>query len=382
MMPIYPTASAFPDQQPALNAGLTGASGITLLLAAVANSNAARLDIPVIGNSTVEGEGATAFTSRLVAQANRAIRLANGLSGGLGFVPIASTGESSFSWPVAQSGGGSWGTAPQGPVRSAQYMNSSGSFSMVMPAATTSVQIMFYDDGSSSQFSYQAGSGGVITETVSANTGDGALTSSITISGGETLTIAWVSGVVYMEGIVHYAGDESSGITLHGCGHYGWQAGQASDSNAWNQTGYGSGYAWQPSIAALNPSAIGIMLGVNDASTSVGNYTAAQFGTNLQALITGLRATSGLTTTPLLLIAEYQAQEAVTDAGGWAAYVAAIRSVAAANQNTHVIDLNYRLPSIASGAYGGVLYAGDEYHPSDLGHALIGEIIAAGVRIA
>jgi len=43
-----------------------------------------------------------------------------------------------------------------------------------------------------------------------------------------------------------------------------------------------------------------------------------------------------------------------------------------------VIDLNYRMPSIASDFDGGELYA-DTLHPSNLGHALIGGIAAAAL---
>lgn len=377
-------ASIDPDQVPASQYGLTAvpqASAMTSFFAALANRNAARADIPVIGDSVTEGNGATVLTSRYATQLNRAIRAAYpsaaaGTGGGLGFIPVASTGETTFTWPVTQSGGAGWDPEqPVGPVRGATAMSEAGSFAFTAPAGTTSVQVMYYGNGDGSEFSWEVDSGGATTVTV-AGTGDGALTGSITITGTQVLTIAWVSGTVYMEGIVHYAGDEDSGITFHALGHFGWQAGQAGDFDAWNQTGFGPDFAWQPAVAALTPgaAALAVMLGINDAAS----YTAGGFQANLLTLISGLRATAGLGTVPLLLIIPYQPFE-TTVTPGWAAYTAAIRAAAAAAAPAHVIDLNYRMPPVPSG--GGTYYT-DDFHPDDLGHALAGEIAAGCIRVA
>lgn len=381
----YPYGVRYPDQLPALEYGLLGTAGITALQVAIANRNNARVDIPVIGDSITEGQGASVPGNRWIGQANRAVRAAypttaNGSSGGLGFIPAASTGETSYAWPVAQVGGAGWNLGqPVGPVRAATAMNAAGSLTFTAPAGTTSVRVMYYNNGDGSQFSWKVGAGAATTVTVSGNTGDGALTVSIPVAAAQVLTIAWVAGTVYLEGIVHYAGDETAGITFHGCGHFGWQAGQQ-EGNAWNQAGFGAGFAWQPSIAALIPGAgaVGVMLGVNDAAA----YAAVPFAANMATLIAGLRGVAALASIPLLLIAPYQPSEVVVDPGGWPAYVSALRSVAAADQaGAHVIDLSYRMPSVASGWTGGELYS-DAFHPTNLGHALIGEIAAAGPRIA
>lgn len=386
LQPFAPASAVIPqylDQLPADEQGLTGAAGVTVLQAAIANRNSARCTIPVIGDSVTEGQGATAFTSRWIAQANRAARAAypttaNGSSGGQGFIPIAGTGESTFTWPVTTFSGSTGGGQPIGPVRSALSVSSAGSWTWTAPAGTTSCRIMYYANGGGDQFSYQVAAGGPVTVTDSSNTGDGTLTASITIAGGQVLTVAWVSGTVYMEGIIHYAGDESSGITFHGCGHYGWNAGTG--ASGWTQAGYGPGFPWYPAIAALATAAYGIMLGINDASTGNGNYTAAQFQANLEALVAYLQQSTALAALPLLLIIPYQPSETFTS-GSWAPYAAAIRSVSAAVPASRVIDLNYRLPTVASGFDGGALYY-DQYHPTNLGHALIGEIAAASARIA
>lgn len=379
-MAYRPFGARYPDQLPAAVYGTAVSDGLTSLAAAIANRNAARVDIPVVGDSITEGQGATAYAGRWIAQANRAIRAAyptaaNGSSGAGGFIPIQSTGETSFTWPVALTGGSGAFVAPIGPVRDAITVPATASYTWTAPTGTTSCKIMYFDDGSGSTFSYKVNSGSATNVVQNTGAGDGILTASITITAGQVLTVAWVSGsTVILEGIVPFSGDESSGITFHALGHFGWQAGQQ-EGNAWNQTGYAN--QWQTSIAALTPgaAAVGIMLGVNDAAA----YSAAGFQANLGTFAAGLRATPGLTGVPLWLIIPYQPFETLVDPSGWPAYAAAVRNVAAAYAPAFVTDLNYRMPAVGDG--GGTYYA-DDYHPDNLGHALIGEIAGAGLRVA
>jgi len=101
-----------------------------------------------------------------------------------------------------------------------------------------------------------------------------------------------------------------------------------------------------------------------------------------------IRAQTGLSNLPCLLLTNYQLNATFIDAGGWPAYVAAIRAVAASIPYSRIIDTNYRFPSWASDFGGNYLYYNDGVgtigyaHPSDAGHALLGEIVAAGVSIA
>lgn len=386
----YPYGVRYPDQLPAFEYGLTGATAgnITALQAAVADRSAVRLDIPVIGDSVTEGQGSSTFLGRYVSQANRAIRnayptAANGTSGAQGFVPIQSTGETSFDWPVTLASGGAGSfPAPIGPVRDAVTLTDATVYTWTAPAGSTSCKVMYYDDGTGSTFSYQVDSGSAVDVSQDTGSGDGALTDSITISGGQVLTLSWVSGSsVILEGIVPFSGDEDSGITFHACGHFGWTAGNADDPNGWNQTGYE--VPWQQSLGSLitGGGAVAIMLGINDAVT----YGAADFAANLQTLVAFIQGGYGHDPLPVsayLFIVPYSADIVPLDPAGWPAYAAAVRDAAAACPvPAHVIDLNYRMPSIASGFDGGALYS-DDYHPTDLGHALIGEIAAAGLRIA
>jgi lysophospholipase L1-like esterase len=371
----------YADQTPALQAGLTAGSPLTPLFSAIANRNNARADIPVIGDSITAGRGATSYASTWTQQANRAIRASypttvNGAAGGLGFVPAYPGDTITYSAPIVLASG-TPSSIDLGPIRQSQTLYGACSFTFTAPTGTTSVRVMYYDTSIAGTFTYKVGSGGTTTVT---NTGTftDKLTSSITLTGGQVLTIAWASGNAIIDGIIHYAGDESSGITFHNCGESGWDAGTET-SVGWNVPElYALNWAQVYANAFPNPAAIGIMLGTNDASTSEANRTAVQFQSDLAGLISTIRgAASTLATIPLLIITTYGKPETVADTGGWPAYIAAMRAAATADGNSYVIDLNYRM---VFGASGPLQY--DSWHPSNTGHALIGEIVAAGVRIA
>ena len=378
----------YPDQEPALAHALTGTTGITSLLAAIANRNNARVDIPVIGDSFTEGMGATAFTSRYIAQLNRAIRAyypttVNGSSGGLGFIPIQVSQpnpESTYTWPVTQTAG-SVTSCDLGPIRNATLAWDTATFTWTAPTGTTSVQIMYYD-GPAGTFTWQIDSGSTTTITQT-NTAVDLLTSSIPITGGQVLTIAYASGAaIVIDGLLHFAGDESAGITFHGCGHGGFNSGAG--TSGWNLPETIGGLNWAQCYNLFSPAAVAIMLGGNDARSSpspVGTpVSAAQFQANMLALIALLRAQTGLASVPLLLFTQYEIN-ATFVSGSWAPYVQAIRNVQAATPNSVIIDFNYRMPPVVSNFDNGAFYY-DNFHPSNLGHALMGEIIAAGLRVA
>jgi len=223
-MPLYPPASPeYADQAPALDYGVS-TSGVLALDAAVANRNNARVDVPFIGDSVVCGQGASQWMNGFIQQANRAIRAsypttANLAAGGQGYIPILPTsGSFTYTNPFTVTGGS--GAGDLGPQRNcllAEGVTTTATWTA--PAGTTSVKIMYFDY--SGTFSYKINSGSA-TNVAGTSTHAELLTTSIAITSGQTLTIAWVSGVVVLDGIIHYAGDESSGITFHSCGHSGW----------------------------------------------------------------------------------------------------------------------------------------------------------------
>lgn len=381
----FPYGVQYPDQLPAAEYGTALSAGLTSLMAAVANRDSQRIDIPVIGDSITEGQGASAFTSRWIAKANEAVRQAYptaavGSGGGLGFIPFQSTGETSFTWPVSLASGSVGDILDLGPVRqSTGFTTTTAVWHWTAPAGTTGVQIAYYDGSTPGGFTYQVAAGAVVPVANTAALRD-ALTAVIPITAGQVLTIsATANGNCFITGLLHYAGDENSGITFHGCGHFGWVAGTRVP-NGWNQPEtFSLNWAQAYVNAFPNTCAIGIMLGINDADTTDANRTAAQFGSDLTGLISTIRgADSRLASIPLLLINEYQPGITVADPAGWGAYGTAERAVGAAVGHSWVTDLPYRMPA----NNGSAPYWSDPYHPTNLGHALIGAIVGAGLRIA
>jgi len=347
----------------------------TTIASILAGRNAGRVDIPILGDSVTEGYGASAFTTRYVEQLNTLARqayptTAGGSSGGLGLIPLAPVISMLFTWPVAGDTAG--GAIDVGPIRYSVWESASegsAARTWTAPAGTTSVRLMYFDSAAAGTFSYQVGAGAATDVSNSGAGVDGALTAPIPIGGGEVLTIAWVSGNVFLHGIVHYAGDEGSGITFHACGHSGSTASTA--SSGWMQTG--SGFDWRPAIASLIPAAgaFGVFLGLNDASASVGDETAAQFQADLENMYAYLRGNAALASLPLLAVVPYDAGITYADAGGYPAYVAAVEAAAAHDGNAQVVNLGATMPSYAADP----AYYYNSVHPNDSGHLLVAQII-------
>lgn len=338
---------------------------------AIANRNSQHCWIPIIGDSVTLGQGATAINNRWATKASALLRakyptVANGSNGGVGYLNTDSTSPGlTYTWPLSLVSG-SWSSTPLGPVRHGWSMASAGSWSWSTPASTTSVRIMFYATGNNSQITVTGGSGGPVVITDSVSGADGALSVSIPVAGAQTISIAYTSGPsLFISGVVHYGGDESNGITVHGCGHYGWSAA------SWPGPQGFSGFPFDPSIGTLTTAALGFFLGINDCQ----QVSAATFQTNLTALITELQGFSPLGSVPYVFVIPYQPNVSIVDGGGWPAYVTAIENVAGNYSGSVVVNLAANMPPVISG---GGLYV-DQVHPSDTGHAEIASLFAASM---
>ena len=353
---------------------------MTTIAQVLAGRNSSRVDIPIVGDSVTEGYGASAFTTRYIEQLNTLIRSAypttgHGTTGGLGMIPIQDTASMLFTWPVTSTGA-SGTTLDIGPVRYDAWLSSTASFQFTAPNPTTSVRIMYFNADSTTvpgTFSWQVNSGGVTDVSNSSPSGaDGALTASIPMSPGDTLTVSWVSGNVFIGGIVHCNQDESTGVTFHADGHSGWACPN------WSATG--SGFDWRPAISSVitGAGAFGVFLGLNDWNASVGNETAAAFQSDLEALITYLRGNATLASLPMLLVIPYESNVTYADGGGYPAYVTAIGNAAAADGNAQMVNLGATMAPVASSP--GYYY--DNIHPNDAGHLLAAQAIAGALQPA
>lgn len=361
--------------------------------ALLATRNEQRVDIPVIGDSLVSGLFASEYSNIWVQQLNQLARAAypttaNGSGGGLGWIPVNDIGATAnvfgSGWPVVDTTGA--GPADLGPIRGADLiLGGGGSISFTGPAGTTSAQPTYFD--ATPAGSMAVAKNGVTQYTI---TNAGTLVDikapSVPMADGDVLTITYVSGVCGPTGILHFAGDENSGITFHAMGRAGWTSGTQSGIG-WNvPEDEGPGLNWAQGAANSVSNAVGliIMLGGNDGSVAIGDRTAPQYQSDLAALGATYRADSPqLATAPFLYVGEYEGQfRPWADSGGWPAYYPATAAVAAADVNATAFNLatamiggQLALPSAYTIPFPSQYYAGGGGHPNDAGELIIAEAV-------
>lgn len=330
--------------------------------AALATRYYRRAEVAVLGDSITEGQGATQFDRRWVNRLQAQLR--GGAPGGRGFIASSTTGQTTFTHPASMAGG-AVASNGYGPKRAAARLNAAGQ-SVTFTVNGTSCDVLYLQ--------------GTVTGTVSISVDGGAATvldvkgatlldgrkHRVTFGtrGAHTVTATWASGLAYIHGVIEYDGDENAGITVNDCGHYGWNTGAG-----------GSGWLsatsnWPVAVASLGTDLVIIALGTNDP----GVVTPAESGANLAQIITLLRAgyaTLGVTAPPIVL-APYGGK--ATASANWQDFVAAQRAVADTDPLVLLADLSLRLPNAASNPVG--IYADTVGHPTDKGHALIGDTLA------
>lgn len=359
--------------------GITPPGTLAQILAQAATQ---RVDVPVVGDSVTEGHGASSFATRGIAAINSSLRtrFLGTSSGGLGFTGIQNTGTFSFTWPVTVASG-SPSTTDTGPVRTGLTATSACTITWTAPSGTTSVRVMYDNPGSGTagSFTYKVGSGGTTTVSNSGSAQGGQLTASITITGGQVLTLAWVSGTVHFDGLVHYAGDETAGLTFHGAGRCSWDA-STSSPDGWRQ----AGEDWRPAVANLQSNGFfGVFLGLNDCNSLQGDggFTAAQYQANLSALITYIRGNAAFTALQVLLIIPYapiaDGSNLTFKDGSWPPYRTAALAVAAATANCTVADLTTGMTQPTSA--GGDANYYDGIHPNDTGYGKLATAVSGAI---
>lgn len=352
---LAPTAAS--AQTPAT---LTAVSGeLTSFRAALANRFFARCNIAVVGDSISEGQGATGVAYRSVNRLADSLRLrfpVAGVVGGQGFLP-AEFASPSLPAPAVISGSPALNMT-FGPGWRCRQLTGSQSFTYTITG--TSIDVMYAAGSGGGTMGVSIDGGPVQTiNTFQSALSDGVITHiSAGASGTHTVAITAVSGTVFLDGIVVYNGDESSGITVHDCSHFGmtlhqWATSSPSITAAW--------------LSALAPSLVVFELGGND-------YGYQEALTTFAAdLATMTKIFNTLPTKPSILV---QADYDPFNLTGipWSSYVAAYQTWATTNGYA-MLDLTQRMPATgASTTYG--LFASDDVHPSNLGHSFIADALA------
>jgi lysophospholipase L1-like esterase len=341
--------------------------------AALANRDNARCNIVAFGDSMTEGPGSTAadrrWLNRLQALLNARYPTAGLTTHGDGFYPpqyITMT----YTPPVTTTG--SW--TPNlsfGPGN--RSLSASAAATMTYTVTGTSLSVMYVGSPTTGTFTVSVDGGAPVTVDSAQGTTfitDGRL---YTVTGlaaaPHTVVVTWVSGFIYIDGIIVRNGDETTGITVYDAAHSGWTTGLYVQNGPY----------FYRALAAFAPDLVLIGLGENDIAT--GPVPSATYRTNLQTIIAGIRAQT--TGHPPSIVLWAGQQRTGTYPEPWANYVQAMYDVAATDtggpqgaSGVTLLDLTRRVPPVATDNSLALFVAADGVHPTDKGHAFIADALA------
>lgn len=347
--------------------------------AALSNRDNATAHVMIIGDSISYGNGASAWAKtygrRLAPLLNKKAPLLIGAQpvGGRGFIPATRSQQGA---PLGAEGITTTGTAQGGTflgVNLEDVFFNAPNQNYVIPLTGTHAIVSFAASAGPGVISYKVDAGAAVNiddTTYAANYGQVTALIPLGAAGAHTLTLTWVSGTFYLNGIVEFNGDQASGIVVHNASLGG------QDAYWYNGTQLGGrGIATFSFAAAMGVSCIIAPFGINAANAV--NRTPAQFQGDLITLLQFIRSTYGFiapaTALPtVVFVPEYQ-PGTITTGYPWQQYIQAMYSAAMTDANCCVgPDLNMRLPT----ANGVAPWFFDNYHPLDVGHSYIAETIA------
>lgn len=306
----------------------------------VAARDSQKVNVIMLGDSTVEGYRLDSMAETLPQQLNTVLReeFPTSADGGFGFITAQSDTVNLPFWPQALAGG-------------ATVLNPFGTTGRYVDLSTAGKTVTYtVQDGGISSFdihvikgAYGSATGGYYKidggAAVPFATNDAApvLASILHVASPVTSTIEIgynAGGGALISGVVEYRGDDTTGITVHNLGYSGSQVAD------WLAiTGTGGPLDW---VLLMAPSVFIIQLGINDARTGDGNLTAAQYKTDLTNYIAAIRSKGGvLATVPIVLSMTYDPSTGPGGAGlnqPWPNYVQAAREIAEADATVVMVD--------------------------------------------
>ncbi len=353
------------------------ARALRVFHAALADRRSNPCNIVVMGDSMTEGQGATAWGSRWVDRFRDQMRRqfpVTGVTGGVGFISTTNglTGGSSSIFPVAHSGTVST-NSQSGPKKRSRAFSASGHIT-TWTVTGTAVDLLYWQGTGTGTVKWSVDGGATTNQVTSgASSASGtALRISLGTSGSHTVTVEWVSGTSYIEGLIVYDGDETAGLRVHEAGRSGISAYQ------WDQVNHETATtAWARAIGQLNPHLLILALGINDWAQSTANGgsagTAADYKTYVKSLIADIRANT--TIDPSIMLLSYAAPNAspYTTAYSFDQYADVCEEIAAEDAEVCTLNLGLRLPTVLADTLS--LYS-DTTHPNNKGHALIADHVS------
>jgi lysophospholipase L1-like esterase len=219
-------------------------------------------------------------------------------------------------------------------------------------------------DGSYGWFSYTVDGGApVIVHTGDKSVSGGGYVAKISDLGlGHHVVVIRVSpghGPAMIEGVMLYSGDRSSGVRMWEGGHNGLTAADYVAPNG----------GWADSLAVVQPDLVVLPIGSNDFALGT---SAADTRTRIEEIIRMIR--SHVDTNPSIVLLSYYNRPS-TGSAPWSTYADMYRSIAAADPDVCVFDLDPLLGPYKTDTRA-TLMSADWLHPSDAGYSLIGNALA------
>lgn len=352
------------------------ARALRVFYAALADRRSNPCNIVVMGDSMTEGQGATVWGSRWVDRFRDQMRQkfpVTGVTGGVGYISTTNglTGGSSSIFPVAHSGTVTT-NSQSGPKKRSRAFSASGHIT-TWTVTGTAVDLVYWQGTGTGTVKWSVDGGATTNQSTVGGSSASGTTFRISLgtAGVHTVTVEWVSGTSYIEGLIVYNGDETTGVRVHEAGRSGFSAYQ------WDQVNHeAASSAWARAVGQLNPHLLIIALGINDWAQSTANGgaagTAADYKTYLKSLIADVR--SNTTIDPSIMLLSYAAPNAspFDTAYSFAQYADVCEQIAAEDAEVCTLDLGLRLPKVLGDALS--LYS-DTTHFTNKGHALAADLV-------
>lgn len=333
--------------------------------AAAGNRALQAVPVVVLGDSTLEGVGLSAFSQSLGQQLATQLRArfpVSGVTGGRGYLPVTDLPNAQLT-PTGMTALAD-GYGPNG--RHVVMDSSGDKVTVVLDGAMTSfdlVQLRTPSGFNPGAYYKIDGGSSVSFDTYHAATYQ-AERLHVASAVATSLEIGWSASYLFFSGVIEYKGDEAKGIQVH---NLGWSGSTAAGWNASNADGQ-----WPSQMALFGAQLVIVQLGINDAKTANGNRTSAQFGTDLTTLVTNIR-TAAPVPVPIVLSMPYDP----SDGSGtglreaWVNYVDAAKAVAAASASVVCLDHSVRMPAALATDTVGLQNGASPPHASAKGYALM-----------
>jgi lysophospholipase L1-like esterase/polygalacturonase len=325
---------------------------------ALGNRHNAPCNILVLGDSFVEGQGATTIGNRWLDLFRDRFRdrfVTPGITGGVGFIPAVTAATTPTGQTFTTTGNTAIDFAGIGArTRVLGPTAGAGVGTMSITRTCTSFAIHHKPDDASAAFTVTIDGGAPVTVTGVA--GEQVWSSSALADGAHSIVIAQSSGLAKIEGIMFYRGDETKGIRI-------WDSGRAGSRTGDWISGGTFGVTWADSIAKVTPDLVVIAFATND----VAAVTPTQYAADLTALITLVRSKQANVSIAIMPPFPRVAGGALAP---WADYVSAAKAVAYATAQCVFLDVSDLFPTPSPDTYS---LLSDGLHPNNRGHGLMAE---------